>query len=199
MRKTLLILSILFVTLVSTACVNRFAVQELNNKAQEMIKSGNVEGAISRLESSIDLDETVFETHYNLAVAYIQAKKYDKALKSLEKVNELKPEFADAYYSTAVIYDDMATAVIEGEKDSDSVEDAKVDEPSDNSQKQKDLTEADKTKICEYTADAIDNYNKYLSKKADAADKDKVNSKIEELNKQLQTYTNVKDSEQKAE
>ena len=120
MQKTLLIIAIVFVSLVCTACVNRFAVLELNNNAKDLLAEGKTDSAISRLESSIYLDDTVFETHYNLAVAYIQADKYDEALKSLEKVNELNPDFADAYHSIAVINEEEAYKIISGEDDSNS-------------------------------------------------------------------------------
>lgn len=184
MRKTLLILTIICITFVTTACVNKFAVQELNNKAQEMLKTGNVEGAIARLESSIDLDESVFETHYNLAVAYMQADKYDKALKSLEKVIELNPDFADAYHSTAVCYEEQAYAIISGEADKDK---DKAEEVSED--KAKVLTAEEKTKVCELFGAAVDYYNKYLSKKQDATDADKVNAKIETLNTEMKKYS----------
>lgn len=182
MRKTLLIITILGISLISTACINKFAVQELNNKAQELMKSGNAEGAIARLESSIDLDETVYETHYNLAVAYMQVKKYDLALKALEKVKELNPEFADAYHSIAVSYEEKAYEIINGV----NVDDKDV---SEQEQSKKELTEADKKLICEYFALAIDNYNTYLMKKTEASDRDKVNAKIEELNNELRKYS----------
>lgn len=189
MQKTLLIMGIVFVTLACTACVNRFAVQELNNNAKELMASGNTEAAISRLESSIDLDESVFETHYNLAVAYIQAEKYDKALKSLEKVIELNPDFADAYHSLGVVYEEQAYDIISGDADKENADsDAQKEEVSDNSQPKK-LTDAEKEKVCELFTNAIDNYNKYLTKKSDASDKDKVNSKIEDLNKELRVYS----------
>lgn len=190
MQKTLLIIGILVVTLFSTACVNKFAVQELNNNAKAMMAEGRVDDAIARLESSIDLDERVFETHYNLAVVYIQAKKYDKAIKSLEKTIELNPDFADAYYSMGVAYEDKAVDIINGEvKD----EDGNVKEADENvvedTETKKELTDAEKTQICDYMTTAIDYYNKYLSKESNSDDKDKVNKKIESLNKDLVKYS----------
>lgn len=190
MQKTLLIIGILVVTLFSTACVNKFAVQELNNNAKAMMAEGRVDDAIARLESSIDLDERVFETHYNLAVVYIQAKKYDKAIKSLEKTIELNPDFADAYYSMGVAYEDKAVDIINGEvKD----EDGNVKEADENvvedTETKKELTDAEKTQICDYMTTAIDYYNKYLSKESNSDDKDKVNEKIESLNKDLVKYS----------
>lgn len=184
MKKTLLIVAITMVTLISTACVNKFAVQELNNKAQEMIASGNIEGAISRLESSIDLDDTLYETHYNLAVAYIQAKKYDKAEVALNKVLEINPDFADAYYSIAVANEEKAYQIISGETEEQVNEDAQ----NSSDEEKRVLTNEQKQNICKYFAIAVDNYNKYLAKKVNAEDADKVNEKIDFLNKETRSY-----------
>ena len=190
MQKTLLIIGILVVTLFSTACVNKFAVQELNNNAKSMMAEGRVDDAIARLESSIDLDERVFETHYNLAVVYIQAKKYDKAIKSLEKTIELNPDFADAYYSMGVAYEDKAVDIINGEvKDEDGNVKEADENVAEDTETKKELTDAEKTQICDYMTTAIDYYNKYLSKESNSDDKDKVNEKIESLNKDLVKYS----------
>lgn len=190
MQKTLLIIGILVVTLFSTACVNKFAVQELNNNAKAMMAKGRVDDAIARLESSIDLDERVFETHYNLAVVYIQAKKYDKAIKSLEKTIELNPDFADAYYSMGVAYEDKAVDIINGEvKDEDGNVKEADENVAEDTETKKELTDAEKTQICDYMTTAIDYYNKYLSKESNSDDKDKVNEKIESLNKDLVKYS----------
>lgn len=190
MQKTLLIIGILVVTLFSTACVNKFAVQELNNNAKAMMAEGRVDDAIARLESSIDLDERVFETHYNLAVVYIQAKKYDKAIKSLEKTIELNPDFADAYYSMGVAYEDKAVDIINGEVKDEDGNVKEVDENvAEDTETKKELTDSEKTQICDYMTTAIDYYNKYLSKESNSDDKDKVNEKIESLNKDLVKYS----------
>ena len=45
-----------------------------------------------------------------------------------------------------------------------------------------------KEEICNDFNTAIDNYNKYLIKKQDASDRDKVNEKINSLNEELQKY-----------
>ena len=37
MKKAFLLASILFISVISTACINNFAVQELNNKAKEFM------------------------------------------------------------------------------------------------------------------------------------------------------------------
>ena len=107
MKRIFLLLSILFISVLSTACVNNLAIQELNNKAQEYMDKGDTESAIARYEASLDLDGNVFETRYNLGIAYLDAKKYDKAKEMFEKAIELKPDNADTYYSLAVATDEM--------------------------------------------------------------------------------------------
>lgn len=185
MKKSFLIMFIAFITLISTACVNRFAVQELNNHAKELLSQGKTEAAIARLESSIDLDDEVFETHYNLAVAYMQAKMYDKALASLEKVKELNPDFPDTYHSIAVCNEEKANAIISGEDKAKEIQNEQNDDDTDN----KELSPDDKAKVTEYYTNAIDNYNTYLTKKEKAEDKDKVEQKINELNNQIKNFS----------
>ena len=102
MKKALLIASVLFIAVVSTACINNIAVQELNNKANEFMQKGDYESAMNRLQASIDLDSTMYETYYNLGIAATNAKKYDVAIEAFENGIKLKPENADFYYSMAV-------------------------------------------------------------------------------------------------
>ena len=61
MKKALLIASVLFIAVISTACINNIAVQELNNKAAEYMQKGDFEAAVNRLQASIDLDDSMYE------------------------------------------------------------------------------------------------------------------------------------------
>ena len=115
MRKFLSILSILLVSVLSTACINNLAVQELNNKAKVFMDKGDYENAISRLEASVDLDDTIFETQYNLAVAYTYANNYKEAIETFGKAINLKPTMAETYYSLGVAQENFAIDVIKGE------------------------------------------------------------------------------------
>ena len=131
MKNTLLIVTVLFAAIMSTACINNFAVQELNNKAQEYIAKGDYDAAIGRLEASIDIDPTIFETNYNLGIAAISAEKYEKAIIALNKAAELKPDNADVYYSLAVAQYNFAEEILEGDTDKEvaiDTESAKKDE-----------------------------------------------------------------------
>ncbi len=80
MRKVVLIASVLFAAVFSTACINKSTVQDLNNHAKMYAQKGDYVQAIERLKSSIDLDSSVVETHYNLAVAYTEIEDYINAV-----------------------------------------------------------------------------------------------------------------------
>ena len=177
MKKFVLLITILFVSVISTACINNLAVQELNNKAKEYMANGEIEMAICRLRSSIDLDDSIFETHYNLGVALISAKEYKEAQKSLENAINLKPDFSDAYYSLAIAFESQADDIIAEQLDND--EDAGD---------KKALTDEQKVKIVDFYNSAIENYNKYLAKAPDAEDKDKIETQVQFLNNEINKY-----------
>ena len=201
MKKFILLITILFVSVISTACINNLAVQELNNKAKEYMANGEVEKAICRLRSSIDLDTSIFETHYNLGVALIEVKEYQEAQQSLENAIKLKPDFADSYYSLAMAFEGQADNIINGvdvdkKADTDTVtdDDTDSDTVSEQDKSSKTLSEREKVKIVELYNSAVENYNKYLVKKPDAEDKDKVTEQISYLNTQIQQYNSVKNT-----
>lgn len=185
MKKVVLLITILFVSVLTTACINNLAVQELNNKAKEYLNNGDTEAAICRLKSSLDLDSNMYETHYNLAIAYIADKKYNDAIGSLQTALKLNPELVDAYYSLGVANEESAFNIINGTPE-ETEKDEQPEQPEQIVPKK--LTEADKKVICDKLTEAIENYNQYLSKKVDAQDKDKVNERINYLNSELKKY-----------
>ena len=119
MKKALLLVCILSISVITTACINNLAVQELNNKAAVFMEKGNYAEAIERLKSSIDLDDTLFESHYNLAIAYTKNGEYANAVNSYRNAIKLKPDFADAYYSLAVAEEDIITDIFAGHIEAD--------------------------------------------------------------------------------
>ena len=152
MKKALLIASVLFIAVISTACINNIAVQELNNKAAEYMQKGDYEAAINRLEASIDLDATMYETYYNLGIAATNAKKYELAIDALNNGIKVKPDFANFYYSLAMAQIEYA----------DTLEET---EDKGSEQANEENTEALKK-------NAIVNLNKYLELNPQAEDKD---------------------------
>lgn len=195
MKKAFLLVVILFVSVISTACINNLAVQELNNKAKGYLDKGDFENAISRLKSSIDLDSTFFETHYNLGIAYTQAEKYPEAVETFQNAIKLKPEFPDTYYSLAVAQENYAKGIIDGSiKDKDQAKGEKSEkaEDSDVAPKDKKLTKEEKEQVTQLLGDSIISYSKYLEVKKDAEDSKDVQEKIEYLKIQLLKYTDDK-------
>ena len=166
MKKALLIASVLFIAVISTACINNIAVQELNNKAAEYMQKGDYEAAVNRLQASIDLDATMYETYYNLGIAATNAKKYDVAIDALENGLKIKPDFTNFYYSLAVAQAEYA----------DDLEDL-----SDNL-KNEDLKK-NEAKIAELKNSALANAQKYLETSPQAEDREEIEELIEDLNK----------------
>lgn len=182
MKKVLLIASILFVAVASTACINNLAVQDLNNKARVYMEKGDYTSAIERLKSSIDLDSSIFETHYNLAVAYTKAEDYINAVNEFKKVIEMKPDMADAYYSLATAENNLAVDMQQGRvrmNVDDSLYTPKA-EDIDFTQ-QHELSEKEEKLITELYDSAVANYKKYLELNPDAEDKEAVNAQIEAI------------------
>lgn len=194
MKKFLFIVTILVLSVFTTACINNLAVQELNNKALEYMKKGDYENAISRLKSSADLDGTIFETQYNLALAYTENEDYPEAIETFEKAVKLRPDAPDAYYSMAVMYENYAKDLYAGntkqqkdEQEHADDEDEDVKPAPTNPDGSYKPTDEELTKVKEYYNLSIDNYNKYLELVTTASDSAEVQSKIEELQDKLQT------------
>ena len=132
MKKLLVFLAVLFVSVMSSACINNFAIQELNTKAKEYLDKGDYDEAIKRLESSVDLDGTVFEARYNLAVAYTHKEEFQKAVDQLNEAVRLNPKNPDAYYTLGVAFEGLAYKKLENIKDDNMQGDAENDgEPLD--------------------------------------------------------------------
>ncbi len=182
MKKVLFIASILFVAVVSTACINNLAVQDLNNKAKVYADKGDYAQAIERLKSSIDLDPSVFETHYNLAVVYTKAEDYVNAVEEYKKVIEMKPNVADSYYSLATAENNLAVDMEQGTvrmNQDGSLYTPKV-EDFDSDEEYK-LSDKERQFISELYDSAIANYNKYLELAPNAEDKASVEEQINKI------------------
>ena len=186
MKKALMIVSVLLVAVISTACINNMAVQELNNKAAEYMQKGDYESAMNRLQASLDLDATMYETYYNLGVAAINAQKYDKAIEALESGIKIKPDFADFYYSLGVAQSEKANQIVDNaaqklEEDSDESEDVNEKNAVMEAVKRTEAVE-EKNKAIELKKSAIENLQKYLEMKPDVEDKETIETLIEESN-----------------
>ena len=165
MKKALLIASVLFIAVISTACINNIAVQELNNKAAEYMQKGDYEAAVNRLQASIDLDSSMYETYYNLGIAATKAKKYEVAVDALQQGIKINPDHVDFYYSLAVAQAEWASSIEE-------------DEEEDEKQK---LSQEEVAQIQSLRESAILNAEKYLSSASQIEDKEEIEQFIKEL------------------
>ena len=181
MKKALLLASILFVSVMSTACINNFAVQELNSKAKIYMEEGDYNAAIERLKSSIDLDDTIFETHYNLAVAYTQAEDYANAIESYKEAIELDPDMPDSYYSLAVAEENLTVDLKNGDVRLNDDGDIFTPEIEDTEEEVYVPDEKVLEKINFLREDALKNYQTYLEKAPQSADAEEVKQKVEAL------------------
>jgi len=191
MKKAFLLASILFISVISTACINNFAVQELNNKAKDFMDKGDYVSAIERLKSSVDLDGSVFETQYNLAVAYTKAEDYANAVKTYNDAVKLNPDFADLYYSRAVCEENLAKDIISC--DVEVNEDGSLQKPEEddeNEQECKSLSDNAKSVLTELLNNAILDYKQYLEKAPSAQDREEVEESIKALEELLKSHAN---------
>ena len=183
MKKALLIASVLFIAVISTACINNIAVQELNNKAAEYMDKGDYESAMNRLQASLDLDATMYQTYYNLGIAATNAKKYDTAIEAFENGMKIKPDYYNFYYSLGVVQAEYADKLVETE--SVNAENAETTAP-------KEVSAEDKAKAEGLKISAIQNLKKYLELNPDAGDRETVEELIkdcENFGKPTQTET----------
>ncbi len=180
MKKLLLFITILLVSVITTACINNLAIQELNNKAETYMNNGDTETAICRLKSSLDLDDEIYQTHYNLAVAYNNVGEYEKSIEEAKKVLELNPEFYDAYYTMAVSKEALTYKI------ADKIPDENGNIPE--------LTMEEISQFNSSAQDTIDTYNEYLVKKINAEETEQINNKINELNAKIKNYTQIYDN-----
>jgi len=195
MKKLVIFLAVLFVSVMSSACINNFAIQELNIKAKEYLDKGDYDEAIKRLESSVDLDGSIFETRYNLAVAYINKEEYAKAANQLSEAAALNPSNPDVYYTLGVAY--------EGEADSKlikKVQDDSFESTTENSEKEDEIFGSGiflNAKDAEFAVikldEAIKAYQKYLEMTKKTDDIEKVQEHIKELEEDKAAY--IKEAE----
>lgn len=129
MKKLLSFLFILFLGVISSACINMFAVSELNQIAKQYLDEGNVQAAISRLESSVDLDGEIYESRYNLAVSYLRVGRCQDAKEQIEVALSLREQEPAVHYTTGVTYTCVATELYEKKDKDGNIEYIKYDNP----------------------------------------------------------------------
>ena len=170
MKKFLVLVCILTASLLCTACINNLAIQELNQMGKNYLDKGDYNNAIARFQSSVDLDENVFESRYNLGVAYIKKEDYKNAIEQLKHSIEINPNSPDAYYSLAVALEAYGLQFEENLLDEEN---------------KKEYTEDEIKELLENVKEAVKMYEKYIELAPDAKDTETVKLHIEELNKRF--------------
>lgn len=191
MKKFLFIMTVLLVSVLSTACINNLAVQELNNKAKVFMDKGDYENAISRLQASIDLDDSIFETQYNLGVAYTYADKYNEAIETFDKAVKLKPDMPETYYSLGVAQENFAIDIVKGliKSDGKPYTDEEIQDMSSSSGNIS-LSDEDIAKIKLLYENAVQSYETYLQKSGKPKDVENVESKIANIKTEIEKLNN---------
>lgn len=91
-KAIVLSMAVIGLSLALTGCQQNVVYQrsmaELNEKAQALMASGDIDGAVSRLEAAHDLQPDEPNTTYNLAIAYQTQGSYDKAIPLLKQLVE---------------------------------------------------------------------------------------------------------------
>lgn len=178
MKKIFVLLAIMSLGVITSSCVNMFAVKELNDTAVNYINKGDYESAISRLESSLDLDANSYETRYNLAYTYLKLDKCDKALENIDiAINLSKKEDASNYYTKAVSLVCLADNIYK-----------KTDENGEKEQieyKDEQIKAQMQEKYIDYLTKANENFEKYLTLSPEAGDIENVKSEIERNNAEI--------------
>lgn len=165
MKKLLSFLAVLLFGVMCSACVNTLAVHELNQAASDYMEKGDIKSAIARLESSIDLDDSIYETRYNLAVAYLEDNNCSKALEHIKAAQKLAPNEKNVYYTLGVAYNCEADKYC----------------ASKNPELQTLIMDTvDKNKCEDYSKEANKAFRKYLELDPEAQDAQEVNKLIDD-------------------
>lgn len=170
-NKINFILLIIMTVFVLTGCklninsntISNPAIEKLNLKAKTLLDNGDVDGAISRLESINDLNPDYYQTHYNLAIAYYQKQVFDKAIKELNTAITLNKNFPDAYYTLAIVYEDSALSLEQKGK----------------------LSKTEKQSVLELYKNSVYNYDIYANSSNSSPDKQTAIQKANELNQKI--------------
>ena len=177
MKKFLVLVSILMASLFCTACINNLAIQELNQMGKNYLDKGDYNNAISRFQSSVDLDENVFESRYDLGVAYIKKEDYKNAIEQLKSAIKLNPASPDAHYSLAVALEEYGLQFQENPIEEEN---------------KKEYTKDEIKELLENVEEAIKMYEKYIELAPNAKDIEAVKVHIEDLSKTIEENKNGK-------
>ena len=201
--KILVLLALTPFLVSCTKVISNPDVQTLNQKAVELMNSGDVKGAIARLESINDLNPNFPQNHYNLGVAYYKDEEYKKSIESLNQAISLDKNIADAYYTTGLAYQDWARKEIEKLEKPDN-------EKQVNNQKQdievSDVPEEKKLTKPEILALIVDNlknskdyYTQYIEMISNSDEKERITQELQNIDLDIKKFEEQLSSSDKTE
>lgn len=180
MRKLLIFCLFLLTAVLCSACVNTYAVYELNERAVQAMKDGDTEGAIARWLSSVDLDGENYETRYNLANAYIETGECEKAVEHAKVAVNLSKNQALAHYTLAAAGECAAENLLKTKNKDGEVE--RVDLEN-NPYARKIVSE-----YIEYLEISNSNFDKYVTLQPNAEDTKTLIDRIAENKEIIKEY-----------
>jgi tetratricopeptide (TPR) repeat protein len=175
-NRKILVLLVCICLLLLSGCDGKFStsnpdIEKLSLKAKELMDKEEYAEAIGRLESINDLNPNLAENYYNLGIAYYKSGQAEKALQSLQKAVNLDNTIKDAYYTMAVIYEELASKVIEENKGLKQTGSGQIADQLSKNYK-----------------NSLDCYISYLKFCNDNEEKDKLMKKIQELTVESNKY-----------
>ncbi|MBQ4646901.1 MAG: tetratricopeptide repeat protein [Candidatus Gastranaerophilales bacterium] len=172
---------ILFLGVISCACVNMVAVHELNQKANDYLEEGDLKSAISRLEASVDLDGNIYESRYNLASAYMQTGEFEKALENIQVALKLQKNEPIVFYTHAVASQRVSEGIFEKKNDDGEI----VPVPYHTEEDEKRAA----TRYVNLLKDANKSFNRYLELVPNAEDTQQIYELIKQNEENIAAKT----------
>jgi tetratricopeptide (TPR) repeat protein len=109
--RLLPVLLAVFVAL--TAGCEKKSAFELTNEGLALVKAGRNGPALRRFEAAIRADPNYPFGYYYAAGLYNEAGEWDRAEKYLHKTIELRPDYANAYYTLGFVLENRAKHLVE--------------------------------------------------------------------------------------
>jgi tetratricopeptide (TPR) repeat protein len=107
------LLSLLLVVCVAlTAGCEKKSAFDLTNEGLALVKSGRSGAALRRFEAAIRADPKYPFGYYYAAGLYNEAGKWNRAEKYLHKTIELRPDYANAYYTLGFVLENRAKHLV---------------------------------------------------------------------------------------
>jgi len=191
--KNIKILFLLALTPLLVSCTKFISnpdIQTLNEKAAELMNSGDIKGAIARLESINDLNPNFPQTNYNLGVAYYKNGEYEKSIESLKQALSLDKNIADAYYTIGLAYQDLAGQEIEklDKPDNEKSVNNKETNTSEISEEKKLSKPEILTLIVDNLKNSKDYYTQYTNLATTPEEKERINQEIQNIDQDIKKF-----------